>query len=424
MQWLNRKARWIALKTKAHWIAFTVIAIPVLLGSVIVLPPVLLEASYHWSGMTGLTAQDRVKAISDLRNALLQALAGVAVAATVYFSGRTFQLNRRGQLTDRFTKAIEQLGKPELDVRLGGIYALEQIARDSEELQGPIMETLSAFLREHTREQARADGQSGRRGLGNFLRVQVPPGTDPDETMSQLSAPSVRADFQAIVTVLGRRPVRRGVAGQSVDLRGVALPHADFRGAQLERAQFEGAQLNGATFPEAHLEGADFSGAHLEETHFERAHLEEADFNEAHLEGARFDRAQLEEAYFSGAQLEGAYFWRAQLEKAHFERAHLERARFGGAQLKGAFFRRAQLKGADFSGAQLEGTHFERAHLDEAYLIEALGLTWPQLVDAYDVNKAILPSYITDAYDVGERDVALREPPRIDGQEGQAHVPD
>jgi hypothetical protein len=44
---------------------------------------------------------------------------------------RTLELTEQGQVTDRYTKAIEQLGSDKLDVRIGGIYALERIARDS-----------------------------------------------------------------------------------------------------------------------------------------------------------------------------------------------------------------------------------------------------------------------------------------------------
>jgi hypothetical protein len=40
-------------------------------------------------------------------------------------------LSREGQATDRYTKAIEQLGSDKIDVRIGGIYALERVARDS-----------------------------------------------------------------------------------------------------------------------------------------------------------------------------------------------------------------------------------------------------------------------------------------------------
>ena len=40
-----------------------------------------------------------------------------------------------------------------LDVRIGGIYALERIARDSARDHSTIMEVLAAFIREHSHEQ-------------------------------------------------------------------------------------------------------------------------------------------------------------------------------------------------------------------------------------------------------------------------------
>ncbi|WP_190824624.1 hypothetical protein [Saccharopolyspora pogona] len=36
------------------------------------------------------------------------------------------------QITERFSTAIEQLGSDKLQIRLGGIYALERIAHDSD----------------------------------------------------------------------------------------------------------------------------------------------------------------------------------------------------------------------------------------------------------------------------------------------------
>src|SRR5580692_4971184 len=41
------------------------------------------------------------------------------------------ELALSSQMTDRFTKAIDQLGSPNKAVRIGGIFALERIARDS-----------------------------------------------------------------------------------------------------------------------------------------------------------------------------------------------------------------------------------------------------------------------------------------------------
>src|SRR5215207_273613 len=62
----------------------------------------------------------------------------------------------QGQITERFTRAIEQLGEtnsngePKLELRLGGIYALERIAKDSPERDySTVMEVLTAYVRQN-----------------------------------------------------------------------------------------------------------------------------------------------------------------------------------------------------------------------------------------------------------------------------------
>src|SRR5215210_2501055 len=62
----------------------------------------------------------------DLVLAVAQILGGAALLSGLYFTWRTLQINREGQITDRFTRAIDQLGAtddqgPKLEVRLGGI---------------------------------------------------------------------------------------------------------------------------------------------------------------------------------------------------------------------------------------------------------------------------------------------------------------
>ena len=93
----------------------------------------------------GVSPADQLKAITDTRTALLAGLAAIGALGTFWLNARTqrftaetlriseknFQLTERGHLTDRYAKAIEQLGDDNLDVRLGGIYALEQLATDS-----------------------------------------------------------------------------------------------------------------------------------------------------------------------------------------------------------------------------------------------------------------------------------------------------
>src|SRR5690606_7462200 len=102
--------------------------------------------------------------IRNLVWAMATVFAGAAGLYGLYLAGRrTAALDRQaqvahdhrvlaeqGQITERFTKAVEQLGSSEISIRLGAIYALERIAKDSERDLTTIMETLAAFVRERT----------------------------------------------------------------------------------------------------------------------------------------------------------------------------------------------------------------------------------------------------------------------------------
>jgi hypothetical protein len=153
------------------------------------------------------------------------------------FIARNFTLSREGQVTDRYTKAIEQFGSDKLDVRIGGIYALERIARDSAR-DHPTVEVLTAFIREHSHEQ-------------------WPPA---DHSLSQEER-STRPDNQAALTVVCRRDPRRDI--RSIDLQSADLPHAALEGAHFAGANLNGANLNGAKLYGAFLTEANLTGANL-----------------------------------------------------------------------------------------------------------------------------------------------------------------
>lgn len=70
------------------------------------------------------------------------------------------RVSEQGLFTDRFTKAVEQLGAekvirtddgevtaPNLELRLGGMFALERLAKDSLHDHITIMEVLCAYIR-------------------------------------------------------------------------------------------------------------------------------------------------------------------------------------------------------------------------------------------------------------------------------------
>jgi hypothetical protein len=207
---------------------------------------------------------------------LAQILGGTALLSGLYFTWRTLQVNREGQLTERFTRAIDQLGatddktgEPRLELRLGGIYALERIDKESPEraYHRTVMEVLTAYTREDSRRDHR--GESSRRS---------PP-----------------ADIQAILTVLSRR--QHG----GVPKDGMAF--LDLRGANLEGTNLTGADLEGTNLQGTNLQGAELEGVNLQDARLQEANLRGAYLQVANLQGARLQGADLQEADLRGADL-------------------------------------------------------------------------------------------------------------------------
>jgi hypothetical protein len=190
----DRKQEW--WRQKRWWIPGILVVVG-LLVLVIVVPPAAIRASRP--DIRKASAADQLKAENDLRSTLVTTLAGLAVAAGTLVAALNFansragltetqrqnressELQRRGQVNERFSKAVDQLGSAQLDVRIGGIYALEQIARDSpmtDESPGlhpPVMEILTAFVREHPpnlkeREQLRLEDLEERESRADYLR--------------------------------------------------------------------------------------------------------------------------------------------------------------------------------------------------------------------------------------------------------------
>jgi hypothetical protein len=256
-------------------------------------------------------------AMDNARGRLLTLAAGVAAAGALVFTARNFTLSRRtfelteqGQVTERYTKAIEQLGSDKLDVRIGGIYALERIARDSARDHPTVVEVLTAFIREHSQEQWSLPAPTSRmKWIIRRARFRAS-GREQERY--------TRPDVQAAVTVLGRRDAKRDI--RVIDLTGANLTRAylgdaDLHGADLSFANLTGADLlradlTDADLPLAHLTDAQLSFANLTEANLTDADLTHAqlvctDLRLASLTGADLTRADLREANLTGADLTG-----------------------------------------------------------------------------------------------------------------------
>jgi uncharacterized protein YjbI with pentapeptide repeats len=270
---------------------------------------------------------------NEARRTTAQIIAGVLVIAGLILTGIqliiTSNLTQEGQITDRFTKAISQLGDPKLEVRLGGIYALERIAKDSEKDHWTIMEVLTAYVRENasiTKYKQANKNSSTKKRAKEEVEQKLP------------------TDIQAILTIIGRRDKR--YEPNRLDLPSTILGKANRRGADLRGANLSEANLLGANLSGAELFTANLNRANLNRANLFGAFLNGADLSGAYLGDADLSEANLSEANLSEASLLGAYLFRADLSEANLFRANLFRANLFGANLGGADLREADLRDA------------------------------------------------------------------------------
>ena len=239
---------------------------------------------------------------------------------------RTHELTEQGLVTSRYTAAIEQLGSDKLDVRLGGIYALERIARDSERDHPTVMAVLAAFVREHSHDpDAHIIGQPADQGE--------------EGGSARRSRPRLRPDLQAALTVIGRRNTDHDT--DPIDLSG-----ADLSGASLTRASLLNAVLSDVDLSDANLADADLTGATL---------------IDANLQGADLSEASLADVFSTDATLSGASLTAADLSDARLTNVNLSGANLTDADLSNAYLHYVDLAGADLTDATLTGADLRRA---------------------------------------------------------------
>lgn len=221
-----------------------------------------------------LSDKERIELEDKTRGTLAQIFGGITVLGGLFVTARgvaaawrTVQVNEEGQITERFTRAIDQLGSDKLEIRLGGIYVLERIARDSAKDHWPIMEVLTAYVREKAQQREEPAAE-----VPTTLNDMIERDQQDREIGGQENKPS--ADIQAILTVLGRRMRAYEMReDQRLDLRGVDIRGANLIEAHLERALFVRAHLEKADLINAHLAGANLRGAHLQDTRLQGADL-------------------------------------------------------------------------------------------------------------------------------------------------------
>src|SRR5262249_35286090 len=138
-------------------LALVVLTLGLLVCCAVVFPRYLAASDMNYARVT---PTELAQARNSVRTTLLQGFGGMVLLVGAYLTWRQTQigregtreelrLTREGQLTDRFTRAIEQLGGEDVAIRVGGIYALGRVAEESMADRTAITDILTAYVRKH-----------------------------------------------------------------------------------------------------------------------------------------------------------------------------------------------------------------------------------------------------------------------------------
>jgi uncharacterized protein YjbI with pentapeptide repeats len=297
-------------------------------------------------------------------------------------------MTQHGQVTERFTDAMNQLGSDKLRVRIGAVHALDQLAQDSADYVPVVVEVLAAFVRERS-------------------PWPIPSGSPtpiPDKD-GRILPP---ADVQEALLVMGRgqwvttseeptgavdqqdahEPARDVIANDPplAKLTCINLNRTDLRGTNLEGsfpiplcveyANLEGAIFSKVVLTDAKLLGSDLSDVDLGVADLTSADLRNVDLSDADLGDA--DLTMVISGGIIGKPLRLPEMWKlvagfligpeSDLDGADLHGAHLERVDLRSSSLYRADLRSSLLIGADLTDANLDFANLSDANLRGAVL--------------------------------------------------------
>jgi hypothetical protein len=246
-----------------------------------------------------------------------------AALIRVWTSERQVQTAEGGLVTDRISKAVQQLGadktvnsivtgadgakvykengapeaiertQPNIEVRIGGLYALEQIATEEitkkrSKMFISVLETVCAYVRSNSQ-----DAEVSENPYGEWENLSSPSTLEERREFAEELGWNIRAigddatptRFMLCKTWVGEQPESRADVAVALEIAlrlwkrrkevqgGEGFPRLDLRQSRLQRIDVRGKDLDSAMLAGARLEGAMLAGASLVGARLDRARL-------------------------------------------------------------------------------------------------------------------------------------------------------
>lgn len=331
---------------------------------------------------------------------------------------RTVSFQKEGHITDRISKATEQLGaektvkrqlmnsfgkkvfnksddgnvdhsrpvmveesSPNIEVRVGGILSLERIAQDSTSYDGGrdhvrVMEILCAYIRENSQDhqdlpltdweplELKASKEKRKAHRSGLQKRIGKIGMSGEVQEWARALPKLRMDVQLALTVIGRRTEKqRAVEAAWPEPLGryEASPFEIECPKLIADLDFEQLRSENSLAIARQVEAwanavNGYSGYRLD---LRGANLQGADMSAKRSDGSD---AVFSGALFSDAKLDGASFEHAELRGVVFKKTALNAVNFNTADLSGSIFENfCQMEAVRFINANLTSVLFSEA---------------------------------------------------------------
>ena len=212
------------------------------------------------------------------------------------------EVAQQGLLNERYQKGAEMLGSDILSVRLGGIYALQDLSNEfPDQYHLRVMNLLCAFVRHPTPDTSVVSERGG-------------------DGKTNEREPTLREDVQTIMEIIGDRPKTQihleRTGNFRLNLRGANISHVILWSADLSRAELSGANLSRSSLRDVDLSRSRLLGADLSEALLWDANFLGADLLETDLTNADLSSTNLSSARLWGADLRGAILHYSELTDA------------------------------------------------------------------------------------------------------------
>ena len=204
-----------------------------------------------------------------------------------------------------YASSIKYLEHDKESVKLGAVYGLIRLAKNSRLSGDPWTSDVADILRAHI-DSITKDSRENRVKPSSYastvLRLFIPHKNDTLETNPFLALPIDLNDFYLV----------------GVNLNGLHMKDANLTKVDLSGADLRGVNLTGANLMDVNLSGANLRRADLKRVDLRRVDLSGADLSDADLRGADLTDADLTGVDLSGANLRDTNLTDADLSGANY----------------------------------------------------------------------------------------------------------